>query len=222
MTHRPSRDTRLVIAIAGASLLVRLAVALCTDTFQDEALYWWQGREAGVTFTPQPPIVPLAVWAASGALGEGLGAVRLLSLLAGTATIFLAWLLGRDLFDHRTGVVAALLAACCPLLMGTGAVATPEAPVVATWLFMVWAFRRSVTSGQLRWWLIAGFAAALGLFTKYMMVLALPCGLAALAATPEGRKQLKTPGPWVAIGLCGLLFAPPFLLWNGARGWPTF
>jgi hypothetical protein len=71
-----------------------------------------------------PPLYYLLAWAWSAVLGTGEAALRSLSALLGIATVAVAWLLGRRLAGtgpHGTGeraaALAALLTACCPLLV---------------------------------------------------------------------------------------------------------
>ena len=71
-----------------------------------------------------PPLYYLLAWAWSAVLGTGEVALRSLSALLGIATVAVAWLLGRrlagragDATSLRAGALAALLTACCPLLV---------------------------------------------------------------------------------------------------------
>ncbi|MDQ3769869.1 MAG: glycosyltransferase family 39 protein, partial [Actinomycetota bacterium] len=71
-----------------------------------------------------PPLYYVLAWAWSGALGTGEAALRSLSALLGIATVAVAWPLGHRLggtashgTGQRAGALAALLTACCPLLV---------------------------------------------------------------------------------------------------------
>jgi len=213
----PGREVFVVAAIALASLAVRLAPALVVDPFQDEALYWWQGHE-GLSFCPHPPATALLVRAATAALGHGLLSLRLGSLLAGTASVVLAYLLGRELGGGRAGVWAAGLFAVCPLFVTAGTVTTPDAPLLALWLLFMYVALRASRGGGMLWWLGAGVVLAAGLYAKYMMVLGIPALALALLLSQEGRSALRRPGPWMAVGLGLALFVPVLLAWDPSHG----
>ena len=64
-----------------------------------------------------PPLHHLALWLTIRAFGDGEFAVRLPSLIAGTLVIPALYELGRELYDRRTGLIAAAFAAVSPLLV---------------------------------------------------------------------------------------------------------
>src|SRR4051812_2573328 len=64
-----------------------------------------------------PPLHYLSLWATVRIFGHGELAVRLPSLIAGTLVIPALYELGRELFDRRTGLIAAAFVAASPLLI---------------------------------------------------------------------------------------------------------
>jgi len=219
---RLSREGRVILAVAAASLALRVAFAATSDIFQDEALHWWETRHPGVQFSPQPPMASLIVQASLAVLGHGTLALRAGSLLWGTGAIVLAWLIGRDMFGRGVGLWAAAIVACSPLLFGIGSVTGPDAPLVFFWLLTLWTGWRAAQGESRWWWVLCGLAVAAGFYSKYMMVLAVASAAVVLCATRQGRALLRTPWPWVALALGVGLFAPVFLGWNVHHGWPAF
>jgi 4-amino-4-deoxy-L-arabinose transferase-like glycosyltransferase len=65
----------------------------------------------------QPPFYHLTLWLTIRIFGDGEFAVRLPSLIAGTLTIPVLYELGRELYDRRTGLLAAAFATISPLLI---------------------------------------------------------------------------------------------------------
>ncbi len=65
----------------------------------------------------QPPLYHLTLWLTIRAFGDSEFAVRLPSLIAGTLVIPVLYALGRELYDRRTGLIAAAFAAISPLLV---------------------------------------------------------------------------------------------------------
>jgi hypothetical protein len=68
------------------------------------------------------------------------------------------------------------------------------------------------------WWHLAGLAFALGLLTKYTILLLAPCLLAFLATHPRSHLLLRARGPWIAA-LWGAAGAAPLLEWNWRHDW---
>jgi hypothetical protein len=64
-----------------------------------------------------PPLHHLVLWLTIRAFGDSEFAVRLPSLIAGTLVIPVIYELGRELYDRRTGLVAAAFATASPLLV---------------------------------------------------------------------------------------------------------
>jgi uncharacterized membrane protein len=119
-----SHNTALLV-LAGlilAGLVLRLAVP--RGIWLDEAISIHQARLSLHDLfrnlyygDRQPPLYHLGLWLTIRAFGHGEFAVRLPSLIAGTLVIPVLYELGRELYDRRTGLVAAAFAAASPLLV---------------------------------------------------------------------------------------------------------
>jgi hypothetical protein len=68
-------------------------------------------------------------------------------------------------------------------------------------------------------WIVLGAILGAGLMNK-ISVLWLGAGLAAALILTPARRQLKTPGPYVAAVIAGVIFLP-HVIWQVAHGWPT-
>jgi 4-amino-4-deoxy-L-arabinose transferase-like glycosyltransferase len=73
----------------------------------------------------------------------------------------------------------------------------------------------------LAWWLLAGLAAGLALFSKYSAVLVFAGAFLYLCTAPRHRDWLARPQPWLASVLALLVFSP-VLLWNFRHHWISF
>ncbi len=107
------------------------------------------------------------------------------------------------------------------LLVGfAGELAVPDVPNALFWIATLWcAFRAMNRSGA--WWLAAGVAAGLACLSKYSALFLAPGVLLWLALSGEGRRQLRTPWPWLGAALTLAVFAPN-VGWNAEHGWLTF
>ena len=113
--------------------------------------------------------------------------------------------------------VAAILMFCNFFGCMVGIVATPDTPFVFMWTLALHEAAAALT-GNPRRWLTAGAVTALGLWSKYAMLLIGPVFLWALI---RKRGALKSPWPYCGGLLCLLLFLP-HLYWNARNGWVTF
>jgi len=119
------RTALLVVAgLVLAGLAVRLAVP--RGIWLDEAISIHQARLSlhdlfrTLYFGDrQPPLYHLVLWLTIRAFGHGEFAVRLPSLIAGTLVIPVLYELGRELYDRRTGLIAAGSAIAVGLIFGT-------------------------------------------------------------------------------------------------------
>jgi uncharacterized membrane protein len=119
-----SRNTALLV-LAGLTLVgLALRLAVTRGIWLDEAI---SIHQASLSLHDmfrtlyygdrQPPLHDLVLWLTIRAFGHGEFAVRLPSVIAGTLVIPVLYELGRELYDRRTGLLAAAFAAVSPLLV---------------------------------------------------------------------------------------------------------
>jgi uncharacterized membrane protein len=151
-----------------------------------------------------PPLYYALAWLWTQVTGNGEWGLRFLSALAGTATIPVAYLVGRELRGTRAGVIAAALVATNPMLLWYSQEARAYALLglfcALSLLFCV----RAVQGGgrrDLTWW---GVFLALALATHYFAVFPLVAEVLLLARR-RGRAILS--GLWI-VALAVLLLAP--------------
>jgi hypothetical protein len=153
-----------------------------------------------------PPLVVLINGYLMRFTGAGIYGLRLLTLLFAAGTVVITYILGRDLYDRRTGLLAALILLSFPLFFRLATVAITDAPVAFYFsLALLLALRLSHTHSS-RLSLLLGAVTGVGMLTKYTMVLAVPVilGLHILyGGLWRARRQLLVAGGFAA-GLVGL------------------
>ncbi|MBI5669040.1 MAG: glycosyltransferase family 39 protein [Chloroflexi bacterium] len=117
----------------------------------------------------------LNLWMA--VFGQSPAAVRLWSVLLGVATVGVMYLLGRDLFGARTGLVAALITAVAPFHVQYSQETRMYALLGLLLLLATWCFVRGnpspqppprIRRGGVGWWLAFGVLAALAMYTQQL------------------------------------------------------
>lgn len=123
-------------------------------------------------------------------------------------------------------VTTAILTSIVPVALVGFAIATPDAPLLATVALALVALTRALAAParsreSLGWWIAAGVMLGLGFSSKYTAVL-LPLGvLVALLTRASLRQRLAEPGPYVATIVALLVFTPT-ILWNAHHEWISF
>ena len=122
----PDVGHRNALLILGGLVLVGLVLRLAVPRgiWLDEAISIHQARlslhdlfQNLYNGDRQPPLYHLTLWATIRAFGHSEFAVRLPSLIAGTLVIPVLYELARELYDRRTGLVAAAFATVSPALI---------------------------------------------------------------------------------------------------------
>jgi uncharacterized membrane protein len=140
-----------------------------------------------------PPLYYLLAWVWAQAFGTGEAALRLLSALAGIATVPAMYLTGAKLSSRRVGLAAAALAACNPLLIWYSQEARSYAllVVLATLSLLAFAYAREPHAGWRRF-ALWGLACALTLSTHYYGALVVAPEAAYLLWVHRSDRRLLT------------------------------
>ncbi len=189
----------------------------------DETYMVAAGRDLRLGYFDHPPASWWMAWAGAHLFGgDAPLAVRAPFIALFVATCWLMFLLTRRLFGARAGLFAVLTMNCAPVIGVTaGGWVLPDGPllfgVAASAFFLVRALERENTGD----WLLCGLGAGLALFSKYTAILPIAgIGLWFVLST-EGRRALRRPGPWLAVAVAAVVFAPVFW-WNARHGWASF
>jgi 4-amino-4-deoxy-L-arabinose transferase-like glycosyltransferase len=214
---RPERETWVVLgsvaAITAAAAGLRFYGLGKQSFWYDEAFSVFLVHQTPgqlLNFLPvtesTPPFYYMCAWAWSRAFGMDEVGLRSISALAGTLTVPVMYLIGRRLGSHRSGLLAAALAACCPLLVWYSQEARAYSLLVLLsaigLLFFIYARSRPAPATLAGW----AAASALALATHYM---------AAVTVVPEALLLLywfrRRRAVWVAVAVVfavGCAFIP--------------
>jgi uncharacterized membrane protein len=118
-----------------------------------------------------PPLHHVVLWLTVKAFGDGEMAVRIPSIVAGTLAIPALYLLGRELYDRRTGLVAAAFGAASPLLIWYSQEARMYAFVELFGLLALWTQLRAIRNPSMGNWAAYILATAALLWSHYFGLL---------------------------------------------------
>jgi mannosyltransferase len=140
-----------------------------------------------------PPLWYVLEWAISRVLGTGEVALRLLSALAGVATVPVAWAIGRELSGRRaTAIAAAALVAVNPLFVWYSQEARAYGLFVLTAALTMLCFLRARRDPTPRRLALFAVTAALALLSHYFAVFLLIPMVLWLLADTVGRGERDT------------------------------
>jgi len=198
---QPTPGLKLCLTVLAISAVARLALALGTELYSDEAYYWQWSRHLAWGYYDHPPLIAWLIAVLD---------VRPTALLFGAGTVAAVWGLARDVHGSREAAWrAAALWSVVPVGVLNGIWALPDAPLLLFWTLALWALWRER-------WVLAGLASGLALLSKYPAVL-----LAAIFLLTALRQRRLPAGAWVTALLGALLFLP-VVLWNAQREWVGF
>jgi len=210
-----------IVTLAVVTLALHLVVNAFTpyEFHRDEFLYFAMGRHLDFWRMDFPPGIALLAQSMRTLLGDSLFAIRLAPALAGTALVVLAAWLARDIGGGRWAqLLAALLVIGNPLFGRTASLFQPVVFDQLWWVLAFVALVRLARSPAPRWWILLGVAGGFGLLFKWSILFVGFGMLVAIVGTPL-RRALRTPWPYVALGIA-LLIGHPSITGQLALDWP--
>ncbi len=200
----------MIHAVLWTVILINLKAAQDIHMDVAEAFAWGQKFQLGYGKHP-----PLSGWVAGlwfKAFPVTDWATYLLAMTTVATGMVITWLISLRVVDYRRAFLVVVMLAIYPIFNFKGFKYNPDLLQLVTLPLLVLAYlhafdKRSAAAGV---WL--GLAAALALMTKYWVLTMIGAiGLAALIH-PQRMKFLRSPAPWVAVGVATLAMIP-HLIW---------
>ena len=156
-------------------------------------------------------------------LGDGLTALRMLSVVSGVAAVFFVYGTGRALFGARVGLLAGTLLAFSPLALQFSRLAGESTPTGALWAGGFFFLSRCLRSGRHRDAILAGISFGLSLYfypSGKLLLAVLPAvGMYLLLVSRHRRAALSRFGLLcLGFGLTVL----PYAVASHRDGWRAF
>jgi 4-amino-4-deoxy-L-arabinose transferase-like glycosyltransferase len=210
----------LGIALAFAALQIASSAFGPYGYFIDELYYAACAKRLAFGYVDHPPLSIAVLAAAKAIFGASATAIRLPSIAAVAATIYLAGALARRFGGGAFAqALAALAFATSPLALIVASFASMNAFELLFWALLAFAFVELVDRRDGRVWIAIGAIIGLGLENKHTMVLVAAALTAGVLLTPA-RAELGTRWPWIGLAVALSLILPN-LLWQRAHGFPS-
>ena len=234
-------NTALLISLLGVSLFrIYYITHGVIDLSPDETHYWEWSRRLDLSYYSKGPMIAYLVTLGTAIFGDNAFGIRIMAVVSSALSSIFLYLLGKKLFDERTGLAAAVLMQVIPLYSAYGVLFTIDSPFIFFWVLSLYLFWRainrdalSVMSNELKenahhasrithygLWLLLGSSIGFGLLTKYTMAFFYICALLFLLASKQHRRILLTKEPYISLALSLIIFSP-VIIWNAAHDWVT-
>jgi mannosyltransferase len=200
-------ETWVLGAVVVIGALLRFTTLGSQSLWADEASVVHQAKLPFTTMLSQdvsreanPPLYFVLTWVWVRLFGSGEVGIRSLSAIAGTASIPIAYLVGRELVSRRAGLFAALLVAVSPFMIWYSQDATEYmfagAMSGASLLFFARSLREP-SRKNLGWW---GVLSALALLTHFFAVFLVAPEAVWLLYSVRRRSVLVGAAPLLVVG----------------------
>lgn len=214
------RITFTILAVLLAARVLLLAVSPL-NLYADEAQYWRWGKTLDWGYYSKPPMIAWVIHAVTAVFGDAEWAVRLPAPFLHTAGAMFLFLLGREMYDGRTGMLAALGYALMPAVILSSAVISTDGVLMPFWCAALYGFWR-LRAGKGGWASAAGLGIGLGagLLSKYAMIYFLIGIVLTLLIDRDSRRALLSLHGLTALAVAAAIFAP-HMAWNAAHDFET-
>lgn len=214
---------RVLLAVLGLATALRLPYLARTSLWYDEAVTWSQSRGSlGHLFTSvaadnYPPLHNLMLWLTMPVIGESEWALRIPSVIAGVVAVWFLYLLGKEIFDRQTGLLAAVLLCISPFHIWFSTEARMYAIFATMGIGFLLCLTRSLKTGSHAALVGTALFGTLFLYSHIYAVFAFaPVGAALAYLTITARRQgvdhrelfLNRLRGLGAMTVAGLLFLP--------------
>ncbi len=217
----------LTLLIVTISTLFRVILAWKVGLGVDESYVVSLARTFSLSYFDHPPLHFWIIWLTQQLTGSENGLVLRLPFIGMfAATTWLMYRLGAKLFGEWSGVYAALILNVSPVFsLSTGSWILPDGPLflalISAALVLVKLFFEPAAHSPYRWWVAAGLLTGLSMLAKYHALFLIFGTFIFLLTTKERRGMLLSAGPYLAVGIAGIMFLP-VLIWNQEHNWVSF
>lgn len=210
---------RLITGLVACKVLLHLAIVTRYGYHGDELYFIECSKRLAWGYADHPPLVVWLAWLAT-PFDHAIAALRLPSILAGGATMYLTLRLVREWGGKTWALLFAGLGILfAPVYLRIHTMLDIPAIELFIWTAASYGVARIHAGASAKHWLTVGAIAGVGLLTKYSMGLWGVGLIIGLLAT-DMRRHLRTPWPWLG-GLLALGIAAGHFVWLAGHDWAT-
>lgn len=211
--HKPHNEIAILLALAVVRFALHVAFNGNYGFHRDELQVLDGARHLAWGYVAYPPLTPFLARIELILFGTSLTGFRVVAALAQCAAMVLAGLIARELGGRRYAQVAAAIAtACMPFGLVMSSMLMYSGLDLLWAVAAAWIVVRLANGADMRNWLWLGVVFGLGLMTRYTIAF-WAMGLAFGVLASPLRQQLRTPWPWLGVGVAFVVCLPN-LIWQ--------
>lgn len=217
--HPLASDFALLVYIALVTIACHLLVAGNYGYFLDELYTLACSRNVSLAFVDIPPIAPALLALNTALFGDSLFAIHILPSVFSGAMVILVGLMAKELGGKRLAILlAGTAAAFVPVWMALGSLYTYDFLDQLTLVLLFYAIIKLLKTENMKWWLVIGTIAGVGLMVKPSEIFFLAAMALGLLLTRHRRMYL-TKWPWLGA-LTAFFIILPAIIWQAFNGFP--
>jgi 4-amino-4-deoxy-L-arabinose transferase-like glycosyltransferase/membrane-associated phospholipid phosphatase len=188
---------------------------------EDEAYQWVWSKHLALSYYSKPLLIAVTQFLGTSLWGDTIFGIRFFAPVIGfIISLLLLRFIARTV-NVRAAFWLSLIVPATPLLALGSVLMTIDPLSVLFWtLAMIAGWRAVQENSTTRDWLWVGLWMGLGFLSKYTALFQLLSWAVFFALWPPARRQLRRPGPYLAL-LVGMLCTAPVIIWNHQHGWIT-
>jgi 4-amino-4-deoxy-L-arabinose transferase-like glycosyltransferase len=152
------------------------------DLYGDEAQYWLWSKNIAFGYYSKPPVVAWVIHLSTSIFGDAEWAIRIASPLTHTLISIIIYFIALELFNKKTALWSAITYITLPAVFVSSGFISTDPFLMLFWALSFLAYIKAVRTDSLKWWILLGGSAGLGMLTKYSMGIFLIAVLAHLVA----------------------------------------
>jgi 4-amino-4-deoxy-L-arabinose transferase-like glycosyltransferase len=186
-----------------------------------EAYYWNYARHLDLSYFDHPPMTAYLIHLFTTIFGSNTFGVHFSAIFISFILALLLFNFLKLIFDYKTAFWSVIIASTTFIFALGGLIITPDGPLLLFWMLMMFSLYIAVQQDSLGWWLLTGIFAGCAMLSKYPAVLAIIGALFYMLFSPERRRYLARPGPYLAA-IVSLIVFLPVVIWNYRHDWASF
>jgi membrane-associated phospholipid phosphatase len=187
----------------------------------DEAYQWLWSKHLALSYYSKPPLIAYTQFLGTHLWGDNAFGVRFFSPIITGLIGFMTLRFFAKEFNARAGFFLVLMLVATPMVSAGAVLMTVDPLSVLFWTAAMFAGWRAIQpNSRTVDWLWVGLWMGLGFLSKYTELFQWLSWLLVFCLWPPARKQLRRPGPWLALGI-NLLCSLPVVIWNQQNQWVT-
>jgi len=183
------------------------------ELYGDEAQYWIWSNNLSFGYYSKPPVVAWFIFLSTGVFGDSEFGVRFLSPVVHLFVSLVIYQIALELFDKKTAFWSALTYITLPAVFVSSALISTDPFLLLFWSLSLLCYIKAFKSDDIKWWMLIGVSAGLGMLSKYSMGLFLFSVLLHQLIVGKLLKSISSYKIWLG-GFIALMLWLPNLWWN--------